>query len=138
MGAAGASVAGKHPLQQRPPLAARAVELLEAFVATSGDGRAVCFVGYCLLLLHARARFGDAMFLQSEPQIDGQWLECESCKSKTSSRNPVKQLLPLAGLAGGLTGGSWGELWLGILYTFGVADDLTRVSLGRHGVTEIE
>ena len=80
----------------------------------------MCFAGYCLLLLHNRARFGDAMFLQREPSIDGDWVECESTRSKTSSRNPAKQLLPLAGLSTGLSGAPWAEAWLEARKAYGL------------------
>jgi hypothetical protein len=121
-GAILASAKTKRMLVQRAPLTVDMVSKLEALVMQ--EELAVTtrvFVGYVLLMIHTRARFSDAMHIETEPLIEGEWLEAETAQYKQANQpHRRNKFLYLVGMAKGVSGVPWAETWLRIRRSAGL------------------
>ena len=114
--AAGASLASfktKRFLKQRRPLTVLEVESLEKLVLSSEDLVEVVVNGNLLFGLHTRSRYSDLNGIDKEPEIDGDYVEAETGKHKTSNLPQRRhRWLPLVGLSHGVSGGDWAARWI--------------------------
>ena len=98
---------------QRPPLTVAHVLWLEGYVCSATAGFDCVFAGFLLFMLHCRCRFSDAMHVDSEPRIDGPWVESETSEFKTkNSKGRKDMVLPLVGCSEGLSMRPWAQKWL--------------------------
>ena len=77
------------------------------------------FAGFCCLCLHVRSRWTAAASLRTEPTLDISddevygFIEIQLLDHKTgNAKKKRRKLLPLAGLAHGLSGKPWAEAWV--------------------------
>jgi hypothetical protein len=115
-GASLKSMRTKRMTVKREPFTVEEVMLLElAVLSLSGPDQ--IFAGFLCFLIHTRCRFSDAM-ASSEPRLDldesGRgFIECDCSHTKTSETKAKRHLLlPLAGLAFGLSDQGWAKTWL--------------------------
>jgi hypothetical protein len=79
----------------------------------SGPADQAVFVGFIVFLVHARLRFGDAQYIDTEPEVVGEFLEAVMPRTKTSGRaGRRKRLLRVAAQAVGVSGKPWAAAWL--------------------------
>ena len=98
---------------QRPPLTVAHVLWLEGLVCSAPVGFDCVFAGCLLFMLHCRCRYSDAMNVDTEPRVDGTWIESETSEFKTKNSKGQKDLvLPLVGCAEGLSQRPWAQKWL--------------------------
>ena len=50
------------------------------------------FAGFLLFMLHCRCRYSDAMNVDTEPRVDGTWIESETSEFKTKNSKRSKRL----------------------------------------------
>ena len=76
-------------------------------------GRRV-FSGHVAFLVHTRARWADAQFIDAEPTIQGPFISAESSWHKTAHQSHRDVSLPFLGSAVGVRSNkvSWAESWL--------------------------
>lgn len=111
-GAALQSFERKRMLKQRDVLSLPQLLAVERAVG-EGPAQQAVFAGFLCLLIYGRLRFGDAMYVEEEPQIRGQYLEVALSRTKTSGRSGRRRLLlRTAAEAVGVGGTEWAKLWL--------------------------
>ena len=85
-GAAHSLFLTKRLLKQRAPFKAAHVEALELLVMSERADRDRIFAGFVAFMAHARLRFGDALAIQDEPVVEGDFVEAGSAGGKTANR----------------------------------------------------
>ena len=85
-----------------------------AAVVTGGNVEAdKVFAGHCLMCIYGRLRFGDSQGVESEPTIDGDYLEAGTSMHKTDSMfGRARRMLPVAAPAVGVSRGCWAASFL--------------------------
>ena len=105
-GSAHRSYLTKRILRQRDALTVVQVSTLEMIVAESNFPlQDRVFAGHCLLCVCARLRFGDSQGIDSEPKVDGGYLEGGTSIHKTDSLvGRARRVLPVVAPCEGITG----------------------------------
>ena len=110
-GSAHRSYLTKRVLRQRDALTVSQVSLLEIVLA--GEGFPLqdrVFAGHCLLCVYGRLRFGDSQGIDSEPTVDGGYLEGGTSIHKTDALvGRARRVLPVVAPCQGVTGVQWAE-----------------------------
>ena len=101
-GSAHRSYLTKRILRQRDALTVVQVSTLEVIVAeASFPLQDRVFAGHCLLCIYARLRFGDSQGIDSEPRVDGGYLEGGASIHKTDSLvGRARRVLPVVAPCG--------------------------------------
>ena len=103
----------KRVLKQRDALTTDQVMTLETVVEHGQTLAEKVFAGLCLMCTYGRLRFGDSQGIESEPVIDGEYLEAGTSMHKTDSMvGRTRRLLPVAAPAVGITKGCWAAEFL--------------------------
>lgn len=103
----------KRLLKQRDALTVDQVRTLEAVVTAGNVEADKVFAGHCLMCIYGRLRFGDSQGVESEPTIDGDYLEAGTSMHKTDSMfGRARRMLPVAALAVGVSRGCWAASFL--------------------------
>ena len=103
----------KRLLKQRDALTVDQVRTLEAVVTGDNVEADKVFAGHCLMCIYGRLRFGDSQGVESEPTIDGDYLEAGTSMHKTDSMfGRARRMLPVAAPAVGVSRGCWAASFL--------------------------
>ena len=98
----------KRVLKQRDALTTDQVMTLETIVEHGQTLAEKVFAGHCLMCTYGRLRFGDSQGIESEPVIDGEYLEAGTSMHKTDSMvGRTRRLLPVSAPAMGISKGCW-------------------------------
>lgn len=116
----------KSPLQQKQPLMAEHVRVLERMMRAV-PSRDQCIIGQILLCIHACCRWKDAQRIKhvSLERGDNEVLVyCEALSSKTSlTAESQTRFLPYVALGTGIIQDDWAALWLGARQREGLVFD---------------
>jgi len=107
----------KAPLRQRQALSAMQVRALENYVTSGECLQDRLFAGFLLVCLYTRARYGDAMSIETmELDRDGDhggFLQTSTGHTKTgTSKERRSQMLPMAAPLRGLLGDQWAPAFM--------------------------